>query len=224
MTDAVRDADPGAGSGSHDAIDGVERLAARGLQAGLAVILAYGVWTASGGIAVNAGVALAVTFLPALLKRDLDVSPDPAVLLWVTAAVFVHAVGALGVYEAFSWYDEIAHALSASVVAAVGYATVRTLERHEEGVSFPDGFFVVVVVVITLALGVTWELVEFGVSGLASMLGSESVLVVYGVDDIALDIVFNGVGGVVVGVLGAGPFSDVARQVGRRLLGRTSDR
>lgn len=206
-----------------DDLDGAKRTAARVLQAGLVAMLAYGAWTLSLGIVVNAGVALAVTFLPALLRRDLGVSPDPGLLLWVSAAVFVHAVGALGVYEAFSWYDEIAHLLSGSVVAAVGYATVRTLERHEDDVSFPDGFFVVVVVVITMALGVAWELLEFAVSGLASALGTKSVLVVYGVDDIALDLVFNGVAGVVVGVLGAGPFSTVARQVGRRLFGSASN-
>lgn len=210
--------------GTRDTLDDTERVVARLLQVGLVVILGYGVWVRSAGVAVNAAVALAVTFLPALLRRDLHVSPDPALLLWVTAAVFVHAVGMLGVYEAFTWYDELAHTLSGSVVAAVGYATVRTLERHDDAVSFPDGFFVVVVVVITMALGVAWELLEFAVSGLASMLGMQSVLVVYGVDDIALDIVFNALGGVVVGVLGAGPFSDVARQVGRRMLGGTSDR
>ena len=204
--------------------DEVERVVARALQLGLVVILAYGVWTLSVGVAVNAGVALAITFLPALLRRDFGVSPEPGLLVWVSAAVFVHAVGSLGVYEAFSWYDELAHALSGSVVAAVGYATVRTLERHDERVAFPDGFFVLIVVVITLALGVAWELMEFGVSGLASMLGSKSVLVVYGVDDVALDVVFNGLGGLVVGLLGAGPFSDVARRLGRRLLGGASDR
>lgn len=222
MTDAVGDSD--AAAEDRDGFDGVERLAARGLQAGLAAILAYGVLTVSFGVVVNAGVALGITLLPALLRRDLVVPPDPGLLLWVTAAVFVHAVGALGVYRAFAWYDQLAHVLSASVVAAVGYATVRTLERHDEDVSFPDAFFVIVVVVMTMALGVAWELVEFGVSGLASMLGSKSVLVVYGVDDIALDLVFNGVGGVVVGVLGAGPFSDVARRLGRRMFGRASDR
>lgn len=215
MTDADR------GDGDFDA---TERAAARVLQAGLVAILAYGVWTASVGVAVNASVALAVTFLPALLRRDLGVSPDPALLLWVTAAVFVHAIGSLGVYRAFAWYDQFAHALSASVVAAVGYATVRTLERFDEEVAFPDGFLVVVVVVVTMAFGVAWELVEFGVSGLASMLGTKSVLVVYGVDDVALDVVFNMLGGVVVGVLGAGPFSTVARRVGRRLFGGASDR
>lgn len=204
--------------------DDGERLVVRALQVGLAGLVAFGVWQRQFGVVVNAAVSLGVTFLPALLEHDRRVSLDPALTLWITVAVSAHAVGALGVYRSVPWYDQFAHALSASVVAAVGYATVRALERYEDDVSFPGPFLVVVVVVVTLAFGVLWELLEFAVGGLGATLGGGKVLAILGLDDVALDLVFDAVGGVVVGVLGAGPFSDAARTLGRRLLGDASDR
>lgn len=204
--------------------DDGERLVVRALQVALAGVVAFGVWQRQLGVVVNAAVSLGVTFLPALLERDSRVSLDPALTLWITAAVSVHAVGALGVYRTVPWYDQFAHALSASVVAAASYATVRALERFEDDVAFPGGSLVVVVVTVTLAFGVAWELLEFAVGGLGAMLGGAKVLSIYGLDDVAMDLVFDAVGGLVVGVLGAGPFRDVARTLGRRLLGDTSDR
>ncbi|USZ69322.1 hypothetical protein NGM10_06180 [Halorussus salilacus] len=195
------------------------------LQVVLAGITLYGVYRVNVGLAINAAIPLGVTFLPAYLERDTRISMDPGLVLWMTAAVFLHAVGALGVYQWMGWYDQVAHALSASVVAGVGYATVRAFDRHSEAVSFPSEFVFAFLFVFVMAFGVLWEIMEFA-TGLASqVVGGEAVLAQYGIDDIIYDLAFNQVGALVVAVWGHAHLSGVSRDLSREMddSGKTDD-
>jgi hypothetical protein len=160
-------------------------------------------------IVVNAGVALAVTYLPAVIERNYRVPLDAGLTLWITLAVFLHAVGTTGLpgmsrglYDTFAWWDSVTHALSASVVAAAGYATARAVDAHWEGVHLPGRFTFVFVVLFVLAFGVVWEVLEFGLGGAAATFGFQQVLVQHGIEDTMTDLVFNTVGAVVVGTWG----------------------
>ncbi|NEU57889.1 hypothetical protein [Halorussus sp. MSC15.2] len=177
--------------------DARERLAVHLLQAGLVAIAAYGLLSGEMGVAVNAVVALAVTFVPALLRRDACVSMDVSYVLWLAVAVFLHAVGMLGPYQNVPWYDAVTHALSASIVAGAGYATVETIHRNSERTTLPEELQFVFVFIFVMAFGVLWEIIEFGAELLAGFVGAK-VLVQYGLDDIVNDLVFNQVGALVV--------------------------
>jgi hypothetical protein len=111
-------------------------------------------------------------------------------------------VGSLGLYSQFSWYDEITHTVSATVVAGIGYATFRAFEQHSDAIDVPSTFRGVFVVVFVLAFGVGWEVFEFGAPVVARWLGVGSPVTVYGIDDIVTDFVFNGVGAVLVALWG----------------------
>lgn len=187
----------------------------RGLQVALVAIGGYGLVRGSTGVIVNASGALAATFLPALLRRKLSVSLEPVESLWLTGAVFLHAAGILGPYQATAYWHYLTHALSGSVVAAAGYVTVRAVDRHAEGVALPGIALPVVVLDVTLAAGVLWEVVEF----IVGLVGAGSVLTVYGVDDIATDLIFTGVGGLVAAVLVSGRARHLSRQVESLLRG-----
>jgi hypothetical protein len=52
-----------------------------------------GLWSGSTTILVNAFVEAVVTQIPPILKRDYDIPMDPALTLWITGAVFLHAFG-----------------------------------------------------------------------------------------------------------------------------------
>ncbi|WP_132057312.1 hypothetical protein [Halorussus amylolyticus] len=189
----------------------------RALQVVLVGIVAYAAYRGEVGLVINAGIPLGVTFLPALLERDTHISMAPGLVLWITAAVFLHAVGALGVYQSVPMYDQVAHALSSSVVAGVGYATVRAFDRHSEAVTFPSAFVFVFVLLFVMAFGVLWEIIEFG-TGLASgVLGGEAVLAQYGMSDIIYDLVYNQVGAVVVAAWGHTRLSGVTRDLSREM-------
>lgn len=193
------------------------RLMVRLLQVGLLGIVFIGLVQFNWGLVINAGVALGVTFLPGILSRDYRVSLSPALTLWITGAVFLHAVGALGPYKWFGWYDSVTHMLSATIVAGAGYASARALAEYDDSLEIPSEFMFVFILVFVLAFGVLWEILEFASGGVASIVGGEAVLAQYGARDIVLDLLFNAVGAIVVALLGTDYLRDVASGVAKTL-------
>lgn len=192
-------------------------FAVRGMQALLAGLTLFALVTFRWGLVINAGVSLAVTFLPAVLERDLGLPMDAGLVAWITLAVFLHAVGAVGPYQWFGWYDSVTHTLSASVVAGAGYASARALDLHYDSLTIPPVFIGAFVVVFVLAFGVVWEILEFASGGVASIIGGEAVLAQYGARDIVLDLAFNTVGGVLVALFGTSRLRNVATVLATRL-------
>lgn len=186
------------------------------MQVALVGVVVFGLVTLRLGLVVNAGVALAITFLPAVLRRDYRVPIDTGLALWITTAVFLHAMGALGLYTTFGWYDQVAHGFSAMVVAAAGYSAVRAVDLHSDAITIPPRFMFVFILVFILAFGVLWEILEFASGGIASILGRDALLTQYGASDIVYDLVFDAVGGVLVAAWGTVYLSDVARTLARR--------
>lgn len=200
--------------------DAHERLLVRAMQLALVGLTGYGLVTLNLGIVANGLVALLATLLPALLRREYGYSMDAGLALWITVAVFLHSVGALGPYRWFSWYDNIAHGVSSTVVAGIGYAWLRAFEVHSEKLDVPPKFRAVFIVVFVLAFGVVWELLEFAVGGATSILGVKAPLVVFGIEDIVTDMIFNALGAVVVAVVavaGSGHLTGPIAFFGRRL-------
>lgn len=190
---------------------------ARAMEIALLLMIGVGIERGSTGIVVNAGVGFAVTQLVPLLERNYNVPMDPALTLWITSAVFLHAVGTVGVpgselnfYRTVWWYDHLTHALSASVVAGVGYAAVRALDAHSAAVHFPRRFTFVFVLLFVLAFGVFWEVIEFAIGLFAAATGSDAVLTQYGLDDSMRDLLFNTLGAVVAATWGTAHLNDVS--------------
>jgi hypothetical protein len=190
------------------------------MQVGIALILLVGLARRNVGVVVNATFALAATALPAVLERDYRLPLDAGLTLWITAALFLHTIGMLGLYDGVWWWDHLTHTLSATIVAAVGYVTARAVDESSEDIYLPRPFLFVYIVLFTLALGVLWEVLEFAARGGADLLGIDPVLVQYGLSDSLLDLVFDAVGAVVVGLFGAGVFEGVATTLADRLDGR----
>lgn len=194
-----------------------ERLLVRGLQLALVGLIVYGLVTLNFGLAIEGGLTLAVTLLPALLRREYGYTMDAGIVLLITVAVVLHVAGSLGLYARYSWYDEIAHTTSATVVAGIGYATLRAFEIHSDEIDVPSDFRAVFIVVFVLAFGVVWEVFEFGAVHISRAVGVQSPVTVYGIDDIVYDFVFNAVGAVIVAVWGTGYFDGLVGFLRRRL-------
>ena len=189
----------------------------RVLQVALAGILGYGLVTLQFELAVNAGLPLAVTFLPAVLRREYSYTMDAGLVMLITVAVFLHAFGSLGFYTRYSWYDEITHTVSAFLVAGIGYAALTALEKHSSEIELTSNLRGVFILVFVLAFSVIWEVFEFGAVWLSQVVGVTSPVQVFGIDDIVTDMVFNVVGGVLVAVWGTGYFEDFVPFIRRRL-------
>ena len=204
-----------------------QKQAAWAMEIGLVGILSVGLYQGSTTVVVNAGVGLLVTQLPPVLERDYDIPMDPALTLWITSAVFLHAFGVLGLpgsetnlYGSVPWWDHLTHALSASVVAGVGYATARAFDAHTEDIVLPPRFTFVFILLFVLAFGVFWEVIEFGLGEAARAAGNRALLTQYGLDDTMLDLVFDTIGAVIVAVWGTVHLTDVAGYIEQQLDAR----
>jgi hypothetical protein len=99
----------------------------------------------------------------------------------------------------------------------MGYAVILALDRNSNQVRFPEKFRFVFTICFILAFGVAWEIVEFGLSGLTTLLGGgNSALVQYGKDDIVFDLIFNTLSAIFVGLWGTSYFNDITSILTRR--------
>ena len=204
-----------------------QRQLTRVMEVGLVCMLLVGLYRANAGIVVNTALALVVTRLPGILERDFGIPMDAGLTLWITSAVFAHAFGTVGLpwtplspYQSVWWYDHLTHGLSASVVAAVGYATARALDVHSDEVTLPPEFMTLFIFLFVLAFGVLWEVLEFTIAGVSATLGFGSVLTQYGLSDTMLDLVFDTVGGAVVAIWGGAHLGGVVSALAARLDAR----
>ncbi len=196
----------------------------RGMQLGLVVLFGLGFARGNTGIVVNTAVAFGVSLLPAVLERDYDLPLDAGLTLWITTAVFLHALGTAGLpgmgvtfYNAYPWWDNVTHTLSSSVVAAAGYTTARAVDEHSEAVRLPPKFMFVFILIVVLAFGVFWEVVEFALGEAAALTGGRPVLTQFGLADTMMDLVFDTVGAVLVAVWGTAYLTNVVGALVDRL-------
>ncbi|MGB9932707.1 hypothetical protein [Haloarcula amylolytica] len=205
-----------------------QQLLSRALSLALIGLLGVGIERGNVGIIVNSTVAILVTQLPALLERDYGIALDPALTLWITAAAFFHALGTVGLpgaeanfYVTIWWWDHLTHALSSSVVAAVGYTTVRALDEHTSEISIPPRFMFVFLLLFVMAFGVFWEVIEFSITLVASATGNDTILTQFGLGDTMLDLVFDAIGAILVAIWGTAYLTGVVSHV-ETLLDRQS--
>ncbi len=179
------------------------RQLAYGLQAGLLVLFVYGLVIQDVPTLVNAGLAFGVTLLPAIFERNVRIPLEPELIGWLTLAAFLHAIGSAGLYDLLGPWDNLTHALSASLVAATGYATVRAIDLHTDRVYLPPKAMFGFLLMFILAVGVLWELAEFAVDLAAQRLAVDAALAQHGIGDTVGDLFFDLVGGIAAAAIGA---------------------
>ena len=195
-----------------------QRRLTRGMQLILLAIVVYGVVAGAPKAITNGSIALLVTFVPALLERNYDIPLDPWLGVWITAAVFFHTLGSARFYAEIWWWDHLTHALSASLVAGVGYTTIRAVDLHSDAIRIPPRFAFAFILVFVLAFGVVWELFEFGLDIVADETGIAMPLAQHGLDDTILDAMYNSLGALVVATFGQAHLSGVAETVRESLF------
>jgi hypothetical protein len=194
----------------------VLRLAMRLLQLALLGIAVYSLFTA-GGAVFNVILPLGIALLPDIVRYWTGWRMNPVLALWIALAAFLHATGSLGAYTAVPAYDQIAHGVSAALVAGVGYALVYTVDNQYEDVVVPPNLRFVFILVFTLAFGAVWEVAEFALGRAAQVLGGDPLLTQYGLSDAVLDLLFDAVGGVLVAIWGTRYFEGLRRRVSRHV-------
>jgi hypothetical protein len=202
----------------------------RAMQVVLVGLLFVGIYDLNPGIVVNCVAGLVVAKLPAVLERDYSLELDAGLTLWITTAAFLHALGTVGLpgmeqsfYRTLPVWDSITHALSASVVAAAGYTTVRALDEHDPGIELPRRVTFVYVITFTMAFGVVWEVLEYAITLATGAVGVDTVLTQYGVEDTLNDLVFNMLGGLLVAAWGHVYLTDLVGDLQARMGSESPD-
>lgn len=194
-----------------------QRRLTRGMQAVLLSLVVYGVVAGQPKAISNGGIALAITFIPAILERNYKLHLDPWLGLWITTAVFLHTLGSAGLYGRLYWWDNLTHAMSATVIAGAGYTVARAIDLHSEEIFVPRRFFFVYIFVVVLSFGVIWELFEFALDIIALTTGVTMPLAQHGLDDTVRDLMFNSVGALLVALFGQAHLTGVAETLRDRL-------
>jgi len=136
--------------------------------------------------------------------------------------VFLHTLGSAGLYGRISWWDHLTHAMSASLIAAVGYTAARAVDLHSDDVHVPRRFAFVSIFVVVLSFGVVWELFEFALDIIAQATGATMPLAQHGLDDTVRDLMYNSLGALIVAEFGQAHLTDVAETVRTRLFSTES--
>lgn len=191
----------------------IELVVVRGMQATIAAILLWGIWVANVSVTVNAVLGLLATMLPGIIERDYEITIGPWLTFLITLAILLHTVGMTGPYTDVWWWDHLTHTFSATIVAVVGYATIKAVDEHVEEIYLPPDFMYVFIVLATLALGVFWEILEFLGREFAAFFGQEAVLVQYGVTDTVVDLLFDAVGALIAAVFGVPRVKDLVEDI-----------
>lgn len=190
------------------------------MQVVLAAMFLLGLVRLEPKVLVNSGIALGITFLPAALERNYRLPLDPWLAGWVTVAVFLHTLGSAGFYGYFGWWDHLTHAFSATLIAGIGYITVRALELHHAEILLPRRFAFVYIVTFVIAFGVVWELFEYGLDALSAATGLTMPLAQRGLDDTVIDLMFNTFGAVLVATFGQLYLGETAELLRRAIFDR----
>lgn len=174
------------------------RLASRAMQAGMVGMAISSIFTGDYTYVPAAAVALAISVLPSIIRRDLKLVLPVELNFWIVLALFTHIIGSFsGFYDNLPGWDHLTHAMSASLVAALGFVVVVAIDKYAESIYLPPAFLAVFIVMFTMAIGVIWEIMEYIVD---EATGS---LLQYSLADTMVDLLFDTIGGLLVASVGS---------------------
>lgn len=152
--------------------------------------------------------AFLLTLLPLAVSKRLDIKLPAAflvgIVLFVFATLFLGEV--FDFYERFWWWDILLHGSSAIGVGIVGFVFVFYLFEGDKYAA-PPWALAAIAFALAVALGVIWEIFEFGMDQIFGLNMQKSGLV-----DTMTDLIVDAVGAAIAAV--SGFFWLKGRQVG----------
>lgn len=174
------------------------KLASRAMQAGMVGLAFFGILTGELTYVPAAVMVILISELPSLIRRDLKIVLPVELNFWIVLALFIHIVGSFsGFYDNLPGWDHLTHAMSASLIAALGFIVVVSIDKYADSIYLPQAFLAFLIVMLTMAVGVIWELMEFIVD---MATGSH---LQYSLHDTMRDLLFDTIGGLLVASGGA---------------------
>lgn len=139
-----------------------------------------------------------VCSIPHIVEKEVKIHIPWFLDLSITIAVFLHVGGGyFNLYGTIPGYDHITHSVTCMVISILALITTYMLSRYTETFRLPPVFIGLFVVILTMALGVIWEMMEWGLDHFTEA-GTQ-----HGLNDTMWDLVYDSVAGLVVGLIGA---------------------
>ena len=141
--------------------------------------------------------ALILTLTPLMLKRRFHVTLPWELNFLIVLSLYLSVSGrVLGWYHLFyPFYDKIAHLVSSITIAVLGFVAAVIMDQYTE-IKMNRSLIVFFVIIFTMSLGAFWEITEF----LSDNLFGTQLQV--GLGDTMYDLIFDLMGGIIIGVLG----------------------
>jgi hypothetical protein len=170
----------------------------------VAILATAGIYIALGQLAAGlfCVLALALAMTPTIVARTATFTwpfEVELVLLWLLAAHLTLG-RMLGLYNRVGWFDKVLHLGDSALIGFVAFLAVYVAHymRHERPHPWVDR---IAIVIATLGLGALWEIIEFAEDQLLGMHTQGSPQMSPLVDTM-WDLILDGIGGVIAGVLG----------------------
>ncbi|WP_143406895.1 hypothetical protein [Methanonatronarchaeum thermophilum] len=172
-------------------------IAARFLQAVLVIFTIAGVYTGNVRWTFSALIALAITQLPTIITKNLDMYLPPLLNFLIVLALSLHVVGGfLGFYDNVWWWDNLTHTFSSFLITVLGLVVLFSVDLYADSIKIPGRYTWMFLFMVIMATGVVWEILEF--------IGDElfGTTMQYGLRDTVADMFWNMVGASIAALLG----------------------
>ena len=149
----------------------------------------------------SALIMFVVTLIPFIIANRMNIQFPWFVFFLIALALWFHTAGYVqGYYEMFyPYYDKIAHLVSGTTVALIGFMGVIFLDRYwNMNLSAP--FIIGFTIMFGMSLGGFWEIYEFLVDTFFG--GSMAGVMQNGLNDTMLDMMFVLAGSIIVAIMG----------------------
>ncbi len=166
-----------------------------------AFIFLMGIWSAYKQDwlwAVACLFAFLLAMSPLFIKRSYHISLPWIMEPLIALAFSFHVWGGVLHFYSIPYYDKIAHFMVSGIVAFFALVVIYLLDVYWERLrmdTFMLGFFIVI---FTIAIGTLWETGEF----ISDQLFVGSPKAQLGLDDTMMDLIYDSLAGIIVGVVG----------------------
>jgi hypothetical protein len=121
------------------------------MQLGMVAVAMGGIVTANYTWLPAALVSLLASTVPTFLRRDLRVVLPAEINFLIVLALFLHVVGGYsGFYDTLPGWDHLTHAMSASLVATLGFVVVVALDKYVDSIFLPPLFLAFFIVMFAM--------------------------------------------------------------------------
>ena len=158
-------------------------------------------------------IMLLLTFIPGILRRYVPID-FPLLLDFFIALSFLFHIGNGLLHESslIAIYNKFTHFFSAIVVAFLALIVLYVIHEYEGDIVNNKKKVLFDIVIITIALGVLWEFMEWSTDALFG-LGSQVDL-----DDTMFDLLADTLGGICMSLIGYGLIKrDVLEKMGKNI-------